>query len=187
MFAEIILNAAKLEAANNAWSILLGDIDSEQTSFNIADISLFPPPPFMISVGTEIMEVLSVNIGTKTFYDVIRGSEDTGAIAHPIGTRVENRWTAGTYYRLFNAIRIISGYYCFDKKVPIRLVKNTDSRLHKVISPIYEIELFYLSNGQLGRVLGTCDNGYILDIELIYQDCILQEVIPTETYPEFDI
>lgn len=90
----------RLKAANNARTTLAAAIDAVQTSFTVTDASLFPDPPFRITVDAEIMEVGAIDRVTKTFSNVTRGVEGTAAAPHAAGASVENRFTAGTYDEL---------------------------------------------------------------------------------------
>src|SRR5690606_35114137 len=89
---------ARLKAANNAQSLLSANITASATSLTVADGSVFPEPPFLITIDDEIIEV-----GTKTgntFSGLLRGQEGTVAAPHSSGAIVENRMTAGSYNEL---------------------------------------------------------------------------------------
>lgn len=88
----------RLNAANRARTTLAETISSQANSFSVVDASLFPNPPFLISVENEIMEVGSKS--GDTFSDVLRGQEGTIAEEHAAGVSVENRLTAGMYNML---------------------------------------------------------------------------------------
>jgi hypothetical protein len=90
----------RLNAANNARTTLAQNISSADTSFTVADASVFPSPPFRITINAEIMEVGAVDVGTNTFSSVQRGLEGTSPVGHNEGDYVENRWTAGTLAEL---------------------------------------------------------------------------------------
>jgi len=75
-------------------------IDAAVTSFTVADASIFPVPPFRITIDNEIMEVGAKDNPTNTFSSVLRGQEETTAASHANDAVVENRLTAGTYGEL---------------------------------------------------------------------------------------
>ena len=88
---------ARLNASNNAESVLTESVNDSNTSITVEDASVFPVAPFRISVNDEIMEVTEVSGNTMT---VVRGLEDTNESSHASGSKVENRLTAGTYEEL---------------------------------------------------------------------------------------
>ena len=88
----------RLNAANNATSVLDGGISDTATSLVVVDGSDFPAAPFRITINNEIIEVGSVS--TNTFSDLERGKEGTTTVSHSDGDTVENRWTAGTFEEL---------------------------------------------------------------------------------------
>lgn len=100
----------RLKSANFAVTELASGITNAATSFQVVDASLFPNEgPFIVLVHDstpgfagvrEIMEVGSINKGTNTFSDVLRGMEGTFPVAHSAGARVECVWTAGTHEEL---------------------------------------------------------------------------------------
>lgn len=90
----------RLKAGNNAKSTLAAAIDAVQTSFTVVDASLFPDPPFRVTIDAEIMEVGAIDRATNTFSSVTRGVEGTAAAPHAQGANVENRFTAGTLAEL---------------------------------------------------------------------------------------
>jgi len=100
----------RLKSANFAVTELASGITNAATSFQVVNASLFPNEgPFIVLVHDstpgfagvrEIMEVGSINKGTNTFSDVLRGREGTSAVAHDAGSRVECVWTAGTHEEL---------------------------------------------------------------------------------------
>lgn len=94
---------ARLKAANNARTTLAQTIDATVTSFTVADASIFPDPPFRITIDDEIMEVGAKDNATNTFSNVIRGVENTISASHDSGAVVENRFTAGTLAELIDA------------------------------------------------------------------------------------
>lgn len=95
--------AVRLHVANNGMTILNGAISAAATSVVVADVSTFPAAPFRVTVDAEILEVSALNAGTRTF-TVVRAQEGTTAATHNSGAAVENRWTAGTYQELVDAI-----------------------------------------------------------------------------------
>lgn len=89
-------------AANNASSQLAQAIGAEDTSLTVLDGSSFPDAPFLVSIEGEIIEV-----GAKdgnTFSALVRGTEGTTPASHASGSRVENRFTAGTYQQIVDKI-----------------------------------------------------------------------------------
>lgn len=88
-------------ASNNAQSILSATINSAVTSLTVADASLFPAVPFVISIENEILEVTNVAGNVLT---VVRGHESTTPAGHLAGVSVEHRWTAGMYNGLVGEI-----------------------------------------------------------------------------------
>lgn len=88
----------RLNAANNAQALLVGDITAAATSFYVDDASVFPAAPFLISIDDEIMKVGTV-LG-NLLSDIDRAQEGTTAAAHASDSLVENRWTAGMYNAL---------------------------------------------------------------------------------------
>lgn len=89
----------RINAANNARTVLAQAVGTSDTTIYVQDVSAFPAPPFRITVDNEIMEVTAVDTGLKSF-TVARAQEGTAATSHAIGASVENRWTAGTYAEL---------------------------------------------------------------------------------------
>lgn len=87
----------RLNMANKAWSTLSESLTEEEETLLVEDTSEFPDPPFLISVGYEIMEVTEVS---DSQFTVKRGQENTTANPHSEGSVVENRFTAGTYENL---------------------------------------------------------------------------------------
>lgn len=88
---------ARLNASNNAKTLLTSDVDDSETKFKVGDSSGFPNAPFRLSLGNEIVEVTEVDGDT---FRVERGVEGTDAESHDEGTSVENRFTSGTYDEL---------------------------------------------------------------------------------------
>lgn len=89
----------RLQAANNARTVLAQAVGTSDATIYVQDVSKFPTPPFRITVDNEIMEVTTVDAALKAF-TVLRAQEGTTATTHSIGAAVENRWTAGTYAEL---------------------------------------------------------------------------------------
>ena len=85
----------RLNAANNAQALLVGDITSADTSFYVDDASVFPTAPFLVTIDSEIILVNTVL--ANLFSSVTRAQESTIAAAHLGDSLVENRWTAGMY------------------------------------------------------------------------------------------
>ncbi len=104
----------RLKSANFAVTELASGITNAATSFQVVDASLFPNEgPFIVLVHDstpgfagvrEIMEVGSINKGTNTFSDVLRGREGTSPVAHSAGARAECIWTAGTHGELADKV-----------------------------------------------------------------------------------
>jgi hypothetical protein len=92
----------RLNASNRAKTTLAQAINPTATTFIVADTSIFPDAPFLVTVEDEIMEIGEVSKATDTFSEVLRGREGTTAADHPEGASVENRFTAG----MFNDLRI---------------------------------------------------------------------------------
>lgn len=91
-----------LKAANNAYSELGQAINASVTSFSVVDGSSFPDGNFVVTIDDEIM--LVGNRTGDSFSNVQRGYENTNAAAHDAGAVVENRFTAGTYTQLADAV-----------------------------------------------------------------------------------
>ena len=106
----------RLKSANFAVTELASGITNAATRFQVVDASLFPNEgPFIVLVHDstpgfagvrEIMEVGSINKGTNTFSDVLRGREGTSPVAHSAGARVECVWTAGTHGELADKVEL---------------------------------------------------------------------------------
>lgn len=92
---------ARLNAANNARTTLSSSITASATSFSVANGSILPATPFMITIDNEIMEVGGKSGNALT--SVLRGREGTTAVTHASGAVVENRLTAGSYNELATA------------------------------------------------------------------------------------
>lgn len=84
--------------ANNAESRLASPVGVGDTGLTVYDGSVYPEPPFVVSIGDEIVEVNARD--GNTLQDLVRGVEGTTPAAYPQGTRVSHRFTAGTYHKL---------------------------------------------------------------------------------------
>lgn len=94
--------------ANNASSVLNGDIDGSTTTVVLADGSPFPATGnFRIIVDSEIMLVTARSSNTLT---VTRSVEGTAAVSHSNSTTVNHILTAGTM-DAFRTDNIASGTY----------------------------------------------------------------------------
>lgn len=69
---------------------------------------------------------------------------------------------------------------CLDAITPIELIREK-GRLKRILAASFTVDLFYGKTGLLERIVGQCDNGYRLEIELIFEKGILVRVEPTET------
>src|SRR5690625_7807302 len=85
---------ARLNAKNNAETVLAQAVSESDTEFVVEDAGALPVVPFRLSVEDEIVEVSAVDGNTLT---VERAVEDTQAGSYDVGTAVENRLTAGRY------------------------------------------------------------------------------------------
>jgi hypothetical protein len=84
-----------LNAANNAQTLLVGAITDTDTVMTVLDGSIFPEPPFLVTVEDEIIEVRAKT--GNVFGSLLRGQEGTVAVAHADGVEVQNRMTVGMY------------------------------------------------------------------------------------------
>lgn len=87
---------------------------------------------------------------------------------------------------------------CWDQNVPVDLIRENGLLKKVVYTPLldpdtnqpesggFTIELFYGPNKVLDRVIGTCDDGYKLEVKLIFTNGILTRVEPTETKPQLE-
>lgn len=95
--------------ANNAKSHLISSIGPSDTTLTVAGGS-FPNPPFLITLfvskdDDSELEIIRVNKKEGTvFSELERGYEGTTPRAWGAGTQVENRWTAGTYNKIIQAL-----------------------------------------------------------------------------------
>jgi len=86
---------SRLNAANNAQTLLVGAITDTDTVMTVLDGSIFPEPPFLVTVEDEIIEVRAKT--GNVFGSLLRGQEGTVAVAHADGVEVQNRMTVGMY------------------------------------------------------------------------------------------
>ncbi len=86
---------SRLNAANNAQSLLDGAISNADVTMTVLDGSIFPEPPFLVTVEDEIIEVRAKT--GNVFGSLLRGQEGTVAVAHADGVEVQNRMTVGMY------------------------------------------------------------------------------------------
>src|SRR5690625_1280725 len=98
-----------LHASNNARTRLSDAVESDDTTINVNDATVFPSTPFLITVNNrhdnmEIMKVTDVDGSTLT---VERGKEGTSATSHDSNSIVENNFTAGTYQALVAEIQAL--------------------------------------------------------------------------------
>jgi hypothetical protein len=103
--------------ANNAKTTLASPIGASDTTIIVSDASKFPVPGvnqfFNITLDTgTTVEIIEVhNVSGNTFFNCVRGVENTSAQAFLTGTRVENRVTAATltsFARLIDRVADIS-------------------------------------------------------------------------------
>lgn len=92
----------RLKASNHGATTITAAIDAIQTSFVVADASVFPDAPFRITIDAEIMEVGEIDHGTNTFSNITRGVEGTEPAPHEAQAVVTNRFTAGTFNELID-------------------------------------------------------------------------------------
>jgi len=97
-----------LNAANNAFTQLASSISDTATTLTVTSSAGFPAPPFVATIGNEIVRVIAVN---GTTWTVVRAQEGTTAQAWDVGTLVELRWTAGMYNEIKNAVNNPRGLY----------------------------------------------------------------------------
>ena len=67
----------------------------------VTDITVFPDPPFRVTIDTEIMEVGDVDVVESELREITRGVEGTAATTHADGSTVSNFITAGLLERGF--------------------------------------------------------------------------------------
>lgn len=88
---------ARLNAANNAETILTQAVSTNTTSIAVENASLLPDVPFRLSINDEILEVTAKSGNTLT---VQRAKEGTTASTHEVGVKVGARFTADMYNKL---------------------------------------------------------------------------------------
>src|SRR5690625_7062486 len=96
---------ARLNAKNNAETVLAEAVGETETTFIVEDAGALPAPPYRLSIEDEIVEVSAVDGNTLT---VERAVEDTQAGNYGAGTAVENRLTAGMYGELISEEKFAS-------------------------------------------------------------------------------
>lgn len=95
------------EFANNGVSTLTAAITASDDRISVADASVFPVPPFLITIETEICEVITV-VGNE-FQDVSRGLQGTAAVPHAQDVQVFNNLTAGDMEELRDRVNRLAG------------------------------------------------------------------------------
>ena len=93
-----------LNSSNDGFTRLVADVTATDTFLDVEDASKFPDPPFRVWINEEIIEVRAIDRVTNRFSELVRGAEGTTPAFHPIGSLVENVFTAGTYQELVEAI-----------------------------------------------------------------------------------
>src|SRR5690625_15423 len=88
---------ARLNAKNNAETVLAQAVSESDTEFIVEDAGALPDVPFRLSIEDEIVEVSAVDGNVLT---VERAVEDTQAGSYGVGTTGENRLTAGMWNEL---------------------------------------------------------------------------------------
>src|SRR5690625_5080737 len=88
---------ARLNARNNAETVLVQAVSESDTEFVVEDAGVLPEPPFRLSIEDEIVEVSAIDGNALT---VERATEDSQSASYDVGTTVENRMTAGMYNEL---------------------------------------------------------------------------------------
>jgi len=91
----------RLNAKNNAETKLVEPVSESDTSIVVEDASVLPEVPYRLSIGDEIVEVTGVDGNTLT---VDRAAEGTEAFSHDAGSVARNRFTAGMYDGIFEAM-----------------------------------------------------------------------------------
>lgn len=114
-----------LNASNNAETQLVSSMSDTDTTCTVRDSSIFPKPPFLISINDEIIKVTSVE--GNTFGGLERGQENTTPSEHNIGSFVENRFTAGMYNSVTSSVEEVS------TKIP-EIEKQVDNVDRDVVS-----------------------------------------------------
>lgn len=91
----------RLNAKNNAETVLAQAVSESDTTFIVEDAGALPNAPFRLSIEDEIVEVSAVDGNALT---VERAVEDTQAGSYDVGTAVENRLTAGMWNEMGSSI-----------------------------------------------------------------------------------
>ncbi len=90
----------KLNVANNFETQLAHSINNTVTEFDVLDATGAPAVPFILRISeTELIKVTAISGDTIT---AERGQEGTAPVAHLVGAKVENTWTAGQVDNLYN-------------------------------------------------------------------------------------
>lgn len=90
----------RLNVSNSYHTTLSQSINASATSFDVADVSGAPTPPFALTFvdehgeGLEVVYVTGISGDTLT---VQRGKEGTSGMSHGAGRVLENRLTAGMW------------------------------------------------------------------------------------------
>lgn len=96
---------ARLNAANNAETVLSQAVAVDDLVITVEDASVFPTAPFKLTIENEILEVTEVVGNTFT---VLRGQEGTVASAYNVGAKVKNLFTAGSHNELVSEEEFMS-------------------------------------------------------------------------------
>src|SRR5690625_4909468 len=96
---------ARLNAKNNAETVLAQAVSETDTTFIVEDAGALPDVPFRMSIEDEIVEASAVDGNALA---VERAVEDTQAGSYDVGTAVENRLTAGMYGELISEEEFMS-------------------------------------------------------------------------------
>lgn len=108
---------ARLNASNNAGSVLTQAISELDTTISVEDVSSFPELPYLLTLDKrEIVLVNEVNGNTLT---VERGQEETAIESFPVGAEIENNLTAGMYNEL-----VLEGEFAAHKAEKATLTKE---------------------------------------------------------------
>ena len=92
--------ADRLNYSNRGATTLVGGISESDLTLTVADATVFPDVPFLITIDTEIIKVGYKNEDTGALGDLVRAQEGTSALSHTDGAVVENRITQGTLNQL---------------------------------------------------------------------------------------
>lgn len=149
---------ARLNAKNNAETVLAQAVSESDTEFVVEDAGALPDVPFRLSVEDEIVEVSAVDGNVLT---VERAVEDTQSASYDVGTAVENRLTAGMWNEIVN----------YDEEYrKIELLNDFSGNIYyKKVRGIVFVHgnLLFPSEGlpKAPTVFGELPNGYMPDIE----------------------